>query len=218
MPPRATIRHDTEENYAWFGRAAALVAEWNSAKAIALDGLLRSVQARSAIDAAPALGNMMVLLHQARHDLRMKSVGPLAIVVDQGAVFDYFDEIRKAIEEAKVDLLFVDPYLDSEFCARYLPHVSSGVIVRLLCSERLSTLLPAAALYRQQSSLSIEVRSSKSLHDRFLFVDKTLCYQSGASFKDGAKKSPATLTQITDAFVAIQTTYESIWTSATPHP
>jgi hypothetical protein len=29
MPPRATLRHTTEENFAWFGRARSIVAAWN---------------------------------------------------------------------------------------------------------------------------------------------------------------------------------------------
>lgn len=37
------------------------------------------------------------------------------------------------------------------------------------------------------------------LGDRYVFVDGKACYQSGASFKDGAKLTPTTLTQITDA-------------------
>ena len=39
-------------------------------------------------------------------------------------------------------------------------------------------------------------------HDPSLFIDGSSCYQSGASFKDGAKNAPTTLTQITDAFQA----------------
>ena len=217
MPPRATIRHDLPENYAWFGRAAALVTEWNSVKSIPFDGFLRTVQALRAVDPSPGMNGILTLLHQARHDLRLKTVGPLSIALSQGAVFDYFDEVRKAIEDAKSDLLFVDPYLDAEFASRYLPHVPAGVVVRLLGRERLSTLLPAITLLRQQAGLAIEVRSSQALHDRFVFVDRSLCYQSGASFKDGAKKSPTTLTQITDAFAAIQTTYEGLWSSGTQH-
>lgn len=35
-------------------------------------------------------------------------VGPLSVVVQQGQVFDYFDEVRKVIEPARSDLFFVD--------------------------------------------------------------------------------------------------------------
>ena len=84
----------------------------------------------------------------------------------------------------------------------------------LLARERLATLLPAVALLREQISLAIEVRSAASFHDRYVFVDRSECYQSGASFKDGAKKAPTTLTQIVDAFSAVCDTYEQKWASA----
>ena len=57
----------------------------------------------------------LALLHEARHDLRMETVGPVSVPLAHGQVFDYFDEVRKVIEMAKQDLLFVDPYLDAEF-------------------------------------------------------------------------------------------------------
>ena len=67
----------------------------------------------------------MTLLHQARHDLRMKTVGPLSVQIPDGKPFDYFDEIRKITQMASSDLLFVDPYLDAEFVSRYLPQITS---------------------------------------------------------------------------------------------
>jgi hypothetical protein len=147
----------------------------------------------------------------------LKTVGPLTIAVDQGGVFDYFDEVRKVIESAKSDLLFVDPYLDAEFVSRYLPHVSQDVTVRLLARERLPTLLPAVAMLRQQAGLTVAVRSATGFHDRYVFVDRAACYQSGASFKDGAKKAPTTLTPIVDAFSAVLSMYEQTWSTGTEH-
>ena len=130
-------------------------------------------------------------------------------------MFDYFDEVRKIIAEAKSDLLFVDPYLDGEFVSRYLGQVGSGVSVRLLARERLPSLKPAVEAFAKQTSLSIEVRSAPNFHDRYIFVDRMACCQSGASFKDGAKNAPTTITQITDAFTAVRKTYEDLWSSAT---
>jgi hypothetical protein len=108
----------------------------------------------------------------------------------------------------------VDPYLDSEFVSRYLSHVSKGATIRLLARERLATLLPAVDLFAKQSQLAIQVRSAPNFHDRYVFVDGNACYQSGASFKDGAKSAPTTLTQITDALAAMLQTYEGLWGTA----
>jgi hypothetical protein len=161
-----------------------------------------------------ALGfkEIMVFLHQARTDIKMRTLGPTNIALPRGGVFDYFDEIRKTVELANQEVFFVDPYLDAEFVSRYLPHIRVEVTIRLLTSDRrLSTLLPAVELFIKQNGHVLNVRSTSGLHDRYLFVDKGSCYQSGASFKDGARQAPTTLTQITDAFGPVWQTYEKLW-------
>jgi hypothetical protein len=77
------------------------------------------------------------------------------------------------------------------------------------------SLLPAVELIRKQFGITIEVRSSPTLHDRFLFVDGRTGFQSGASFKDGAKTAPTTFTEITDAFQPVLAAYEELWSAGT---
>ena len=211
MPPRGTIRHETAENLSWFGRVAAAIGQWDSNRNALVERYMEQFHTRSAENSDLAFRNLMTLLHQARHDLRM-TVGPLNVVIGTGMSFDYFDEIRKIVETAQRDVLFVDPYLDAEFVSRYLGHIAAGVNIRLLARERIQTLIPAVELYAKQSNTKIEVRSGAGFHDRYLFVDNSACYQSGASFKDGAKKAPTTVTQIIDAFPAVLKTYEDLWT------
>jgi len=212
MPERLDL--ETPDIFSWIGRASAVIKMWDPLKAVSFALSVDYIQS------GMGDGNrkMQTILHEARHDLRLRTVGPLTVAVGQGAVFDYFDEVRKLIETAKSDLLFVDPYLEAEFVSRYLPHVAPNVRVRLLTRERLSTLLPAVDAFRQQYKLAIEVRSAPGFHDRYVFVDGLSCYQSGASFKDGAKKAPTTLTQIVDAFPAMLGTYEQLWSTATVQP
>lgn len=214
-PPMAEIIQNKENGIAWFGRFSAVIRAWNMA--LSPEVLLAQMQLESITPEQNQNGyrRILALLNEARHALRMETVGPLSVPVAHGQVFDYFDEVRKIIELAKEDLLFVDPYLDAEFVSRYLSHVSMGVAIRLLARERLTTLLPAVELFAKQSGHTIEVRSAPHFHDRYVFVDRNACYQSGASFKDGAKSAPTTLNQITDASAAILQTYEDKWGKAT---
>ena len=157
---------------------------------------------------------MLTWLHHAKSDLQLQTSGPLSISLPKGGTYSYFDEIRKIVQTAKSDVFFIDPYLDADFVSRYLPFVSAGVSIRLLTCKKLTELIPAVQSYKSQHGAAITVKSSKSLHDRFVLIDGVSCYQSGASFKDGGKMSPVTLTQITDAFVAMKKTYEDIWSAA----
>lgn len=214
MPPLSVLREETADNFAWMGRASAVLSEWDQLKAISLHGYFADVHAVMGLVAFTGYRNIAVLLHQARHALRMKALGPASVAIAQGMVFDYFDEIRKIIEAAKQDLLFIDPYLDAEFVSRYLGHVGAGVAIRLLTREKLAALLPAVDAFVQQTKTNVQVPSAPNFHDRYVFVDQTECYQSGASFKDGAKRAPTTLTQITDAFTAMFQAYEDMWKNA----
>ena len=213
MPPKQTLRYQSDESFIWLGRAVAAIAQWNQVQGAAARGLVPQFHDVMAIPSEKGFLGLMSLLHEARSDLRMRTLGPANIAVGQGLVFDYFDEIRKLIEPARSDVLFVDPYLDADFVSRYLPHLARGVTIRLLAREKLTTLIPAARLFAQQSNASIEVRSAPRFHDRYVIVDKSTCFQSGASFKDGGRSAPTTITEITDAFAAVHQTYEDLWQS-----
>lgn len=213
MPVRGTMHEPTPVNLAWLGRVSAVIKAWEFTQALPV-GVAMGQLARMGRDVGEAETKITTLLYQAQHDLRMTTVGPVNVAIQQGMVFDYFDEMRKFIETARQDVLFVDPYLDADFVSRYLSHIESGTTIRLLTRAKLALLLPAVDAFAQQSKRGVQVRSSANFHDRYVIIDKRACYHSGASFKDGAKGAPTTLSQIADAFPAILKTYEDIWNTA----
>lgn len=217
MPDRDGFgANGSDAHFAWLGRAEAVVAGWNPLQVVIFRTDSQRANSRDAREVERAMPVIITWLHRVRHDLRMKTTGPQAVAVGQGNVFDYFDEVRKIIEQAKVDIMFVDPYLDAEFVPRYLPHVAKDITIRLMARERMAVLLPAVDLFRQQSGMKIDVRSVSGFHDRLIFVDHDACYFSGASFSDGAKRTPTTLTNIEDARADMQAIYEEKWKSGTP--
>jgi hypothetical protein len=212
MPTREEFSRSKSDCIPWLGRAQAVIQRWNGSyetTAQAAGDRLRSVDLETTV---AGFGAINTLLLQARADLQTE-VDTSSVIVQQGQVFGYFDQLRKVIEPARTEVFFVDPYLNPDFVSRYLPHVRKGVAVRLLGWKGMPALFSAVDVFAQESGLAIEVRSSNGLHDRFLFVDGNACYLSGASFKDGAKYAPATLTRITDAFRAMWDTYEGLWTA-----
>jgi len=218
MPDAQSLGNDSSDILAWIGRASAAMHAWDSLKATAVfDTHVRRLGSTFARDLRPAVRGVLVMLHQAHHDLRMRTVGPLSVGISKGALFEYFDELRKVVELARTDILFIDPYLDAEFVARYMPFVAPGATVRLLGREKMAALVASASLCATQHAITISIRGTASLHDRYVIVDGSACYQSGASFKDGAKKAGTTLTQVTDAFSALHAMYEGLWLNATVH-
>jgi hypothetical protein len=74
MPPRATIRHDTQENVNWFGRASAAIEMWNPSKSPLakeyLDLFFSKIHAR---EAGSGLTKLLTLLNQAQAELRWET-------------------------------------------------------------------------------------------------------------------------------------------------
>jgi hypothetical protein len=108
-------------------------------------------------------------------------------------------------------VLVIDPYLGADFISKYLPHIKGDVQIRLLVENQITQVRTTVEAYVAQYGANVEVRKSSGMHDRYIFIDKKECYHSGATFKDGAVKSPTTLTQITDAFAPVLQIYEEAW-------
>jgi hypothetical protein len=216
MPEYDAFRLHIPNAIAWAGRAKALLKKWDPIESMSVHLAINNALSENELHAYDGYTKLTVLVQQARHDLLLETVGPRSIAIAGGAVFDYFDEIRKIAETAKADLFFIDPYLNADFVSRYLKTIPSSVSMRLLGSKpaEMASLVPSVEALCKQNGSKISVRSTPQLHDRYVFVDNMSCYQSGSSFKDGAKKSPVVITQIIDAFAAVQVTYENLWSSA----
>ena len=201
---------------AWVGRASAVIERWDVTKSPALAVARQKLRSEDMGKPFDGFHMISTLLFQAEADLQMQ-LGRSSVVIESGQVFQYFEEIRKLVESARSEVFFVDPYLDVEIVSRYLPYAAEGTVIRLLGRHRMSTLLPAVEMFCQENTRAIEVRSSDAIHDRYLFLDRSEGHISGASFKDGAKSSPALISRVTDAFQATWDIYERNWTAGTVH-
>lgn len=216
MPERSTLRDETNENFAWWGRARASVGAWDAIKGREFSSTVDATQGPRAVNSSALIAKCLTMLHEAAHALRLETMGPVSAAIEKGAVFQYFDQLRGILAQATSEVFFVDPYLNAEFVSRYLPQIRAGVGVRLLTRKGLDSLVPAVAAFRAEHGTNIEIRSTGEMHDRFLFVDGAECFFSGASFKDGAVNAPTILMQIVDAFSAMQSIYQAKWIAGQP--
>lgn len=139
--------------------------------------------------------------------------GGYGFSVDQGNVFDYFNETRKILASAKSEIFLIDPYTTADLVDDYFKAIDPSVAIRVLTSNKQQALamVPAAQKLTQQIQIAIDIRSTDNMHDRFWFIDRSKGYQSSASINDAAKKSPAVIMKITDTFDAVKAIYEAKW-------
>lgn len=215
----------SEEALDWFARVAGIVSAYNGTSAVRLNSLLPRISGTTAGIQGPVFANARAdactqFFTEARTlhtQLQLETNSFMTRHVGQGEVHDYFEEIRGIVARATQDILFIDPYIDAEFVTRYMPQVPQGVNVRLLTAERQTAGIgPSLALYRQQHAVQVELRvlPNRSLHDRHLIIDGRDVYQSGASFKDGARNAPTSINQIVDVAVQMIREHEARWAEA----
>lgn len=74
MPPRETIRHETQENHNWFGRVSAAIEKWKPSKGHWVKEYLDLFFSnRHAREKAHGLNKLMILLDQAQAELRLET-------------------------------------------------------------------------------------------------------------------------------------------------
>jgi hypothetical protein len=211
MPPRATFAARAPEIATWVGPAAAVVERWNPMRAIYFRMSIENIGTALDINDRE-YSAALAILHEARFDVELRGETPTAAFVDQGKVHDYFVQVCELIAQPKSDLLIADRYLNSDFIARYMPFVTAGTHVRLLVRTPERTLVPAIGMAAEQFGLTIEVRAHSEVHDRYLFLDRTACYMSGASFADGGKTGPTAVVPVL-GFAEVLAKYEAMWSA-----
>jgi hypothetical protein len=96
--------------------------------------------------------------------------------------------------------------MGADFVSQYLPQ---GVAVRLITRDLLAPLIASAASFAQQHGTRIEIRTSQSVHGRFMRID------GARSFLYAAKSAPAALIELTDTAASSLSQYEAIWQAGT---
>jgi len=77
--------------------------------------------------------------------------------------------------------MIVDNYIDKKFL-----DICYKINVNIIIITNKINEIDLEKYYKQYNN--IEIKISKSYHDRFIILDKIILYHSGASFKDLGKK------------------------------
>lgn len=103
---------------------------------------------------------------------------------------DAYVEIRAILQRAARCLVIVDPYIDQSILTLLSACAKSGMSIRLL-SSKLPTdfALETRKWAAQHQGVSIEVRTTKEFHDRFIVLDDAVCWHIGCSLKDAGQKA-----------------------------
>lgn len=222
---RVPVNTYTEDALAWYADVAGAVAAYSPVEAVTFNGLVASVANLGVMNTVAvnrrdqSCTEFAMRARALFRRLQLQTNGFVTAQFEPGQIYDYFEEIRRLLAASTREVVFIDPWLNSEFVTRYLPQVPDQVAVKLLTARgQAAALRVALDLFIQQANRQVELRvyPNGQLHDRHLIVDGVDVYQSGASFKDGARNSPTSINQIVDAAPEMIAAHMVRWNGGTP--
>jgi hypothetical protein len=113
------------------------------------------------------------------------SLPPVQGVFFEGEIFDAYLFVSKLIKSAKKVIVLIDNYIDESVLALLSKRQSN--VSALIYTKQISNQLQLDIKKYNSQYDPININTSDSFHDRFLFIDSTV-YHIGASIKDLGKK------------------------------
>lgn len=212
-PDLAAYTPSSKEHQMWLGQAHALVTRWNKLEAMSFKSDCNFLH--SPVMSESSISNIFGTLYRAIADLEIQVPVETEVNFGAGDVYDFFKALNKVIASAEKTLLIIDPYLDETVFDHYLNSRQPDVQVRLLVNKKAESLLPSSEKYTTQFGDVLEIRKSKALHDRVIFVDSYACWLIGQSISHAAKAKPTYIVQLPpDVVSAKLANYDEIWSNA----
>ncbi len=103
-----------------------------------------------------------------------------------GQIFDAYELISKIIRSAKKEIILIDNYIDESV----LMHLSKRAanVEAIIYTKKITKQLELDLEKQNEQYPKIEIKTLKTVHDRFLILDQKELYHIGASLKDLGKK------------------------------
>jgi hypothetical protein len=104
----------------------------------------------------------------------------------EGQVFDAYNFVSDLFRRAEKSIVIVDNYVDDTVLL-HLTKIKKGVQVKIV-TKSVSDQFRLDIKKFEEQYFHVEVKASKSIHDRFIIIDGEVLYHLGASLKDLGRK------------------------------
>ena len=164
------------------------------------------------------LRGMIGAINSAVKQLRRRLPDPNQVFLPAGSPHDAYIEVRKLCSTATQSITIVDSYVDDTLWP-LLKNLPTTTAIRILTTQMKSDFALEGKKFIAQHGNTVEVRTTKSYHDRFILLDGTKCWHLGASIKDAGNKAFA-MSEILSPLVvsAVLTDVGNTWNAASIVP
>lgn len=164
------------------------------------------------------LRGMMAAVNSAVQQLRWQLPDPSQVFLPAGSTHDAYVEIRKVCSAATQRITIVDTYVDDTLWP-LLKNLPATIEIRVLTMQMKGDFQLEGRAFAAQHRNKVEIRTTKSYHDRFILLDGARCWHLGASIKDAGNKAFAMSEILSPSLIAaVQADVQTTWNTATAIP
>jgi hypothetical protein len=134
--------------------------------------------------------------------------------ISKGEVYSAFRTLQRILRQARSEVIIIDPYVDEQvldLIAAINPHVEVQLV-----TEHLRGIFAAAYRKLLQQRGNLEARVAAHFHDRFVILDRAVCYQLGSSINNLGSKATVIDRKSNTVRDKILSEVAAVWAQATP--
>ncbi len=159
-------------------------------------------------------GQILDAIEEIKLELELEDRTDIGSAYAPGDVYRFFSDLKEVINSAESDVMIVDPYFNGEAFDAYLASASNDLNIKILADRYSKDINTYIEKHTSQFQTKIELRCSKELHDRIIFIDRDVAWIMGGSIKDAGKKATYLIPLQTPIVLAKKQIYQGIWNNS----
>lgn len=199
----------------WLSEVGALLSRLGVEKKVHFKAAFNTLVQYWAAAITQIKGQVSDAIEEIKLDLELDGRSDVGSAYAPGDVYRFFADLKAVINQAESEVMVVDPYFNGEAFDAYLSTAKPGLIIRILADRYSKDISSYVEKHKAQFETNIELRRSKELHDRLIFVDDDSAWIMGGSIKDAGKKATYLIPLATQLAILKKEIYTEIWDRAT---
>ncbi len=161
-------------------------------------------------------GQALDAIEELKLELELDGRSEIGNAYAPGEVYRFFADLKAVIKGASKEIFIVDPYFNGDAFDAYLSELDENLYIRILADRYSKDISAYVEKHITQYGTKIEIRRSKKIHDRIVFIDDEASWIMGGSIKDAGKKATYLIPLASQISAAKEEIYNEIWSQSLP--
>lgn len=195
----------------WLSSAGALLSRLSIEKKVQFQSTFRILVQYWKPAVIQIKGQILDAIEELKLDLELEGRSEIGSAYAPGEVYKFFADLKAVINQSEREIVVVDPYFNGEAFDTYLSSAGTGLHIRILADRYSKDVNTYVTKHSAEFGSRIELRASKELHDRIVFIDDDQAWIMGGSIKDAGKKATYLIPLTLPLAAAKKRIYLEIW-------